>query len=386
MKNDWKKNLILYFEQKIEAERFLFENIKILNEIKFCIGQYDVQYFHGIPMVSFDDIPCISNYKILVGGSFENYEISKKNLSERGLKEFENFIWAKTYEKKLVCINANCHGTALINYLMLSNNFRKNYIIYPISNIHVNEEKRIDDALLKNADVFIHQDIRPDNSIAYELSDEYCQKFLSSDCKDIVIPNLVGFGNWLYPNLGEIIPYEKYNLFFRDKILDQAYRDICEDRLELFLDYFNHFVYSDAFLIDLYEKIMCKIELRENNWDVKVKGFIEDNFREIPMFVDAGHPSKYLMIEIGRQVLELLDIENDIDGMDLNMYTSDLGIPAPISGSIKRLWKINYKKDLEPRKSNLFTSGRRFDEDIYLKQYIMEYVWLLYGIKLKDKC
>ena len=271
---------------------------------------------------------------------------------------------------------------ALAQYLKLSKNFCKDYIIYPVPNIHLNTEKKIANDLLKEVDVFIHQDIRVNNSIAYELSDEYCQKQLSPSCKDIVIPNLVGFGDWLYPNLAEVIKYdEKYNLVFRDKILDQAYCDIGEDRLKLYLDYYNGFSYSDAFLQDLYKRVMGKLKEREKNWNVKIVSFIEDNFREIPMFVDAGHPSRYLMIEIGRQVLELLNLENDID---VSMYMSELGMPTPLSMRVKDYWKIDYKKDMESRKSYMFTTEQEYDEDVYLRQYIMEYVWWLYGIKLKE--
>ncbi len=69
-------------------------------------------------------------------------------------------------------INANCHGTALTKFLKLCESFTDKYEIFPLPAIQLNVEKKIDKSILNEADVFIRQDIRENNSIAYELSDK----------------------------------------------------------------------------------------------------------------------------------------------------------------------------------------------------------------------
>lgn len=337
--------------------------------------------FHQIPVYSFDNAPEIEKYIVLVIGNWEEYVNQKQILRERGLQEFVDYIWAELFRKKVVCINANCHGTALIQYLNLSKKFCDKFAIYPTPNIHLNVQKAIDIDLLKNCDVYIHQDIQKNNKISYELSDEYCQNYLKVDCINITIPNLVGFGKWLYPNLGEIIMdrSNENNLIFRDSILDTAYKKVKDNYLNSYLDYFENFAYQDRFLEELYDEVMQKLKTREEKWDVKVSDFIESNFRKIPMFVDAGHPSRYLMIEVGRQVLKILEAENDVD---ISTYKSFLGMPAPVSKSIRDYWKIRYEQEMEPRKSFLYDKSYLYNEKIYIKEYVMEYIWWVYGTYL----
>lgn len=78
----------------------------------------------------------------------------KQNLEDLGLTEFEDFIWSKAFRKKIVVVNANCHGPGLIDYLQLSDRFCKNYMVYPVKQVHLNDEIPLN--LLKNTDVYIH--------------------------------------------------------------------------------------------------------------------------------------------------------------------------------------------------------------------------------------
>lgn len=51
----------------------------------------------------------ISKYKIVVAAVWGTYLKIKGILRERGLVEFENFIWSLAFNKKIVVMNMNCY-------------------------------------------------------------------------------------------------------------------------------------------------------------------------------------------------------------------------------------------------------------------------------------
>lgn len=177
-----------------------------------------------------------------------------KDLTKADLDRLQSNGLAKSGEqKKIVLINANCHGLVLTRFYKMSQNFNAQYKIYPLPPVHLNTEKRIDKTILNEADVFIHQDIRENNSIAYELSDKVTIPQLKNSCINVCIPNLVGFGNWLYPNLGEIIQdSNNCNLIFRDKILDEAVKINMSADVSWYIDFFNNYEWSSRNLDKLF--------------------------------------------------------------------------------------------------------------------------------------
>lgn len=288
---------------------------------------------------------------------------------------------ARKANKKIVLINANCHGTALTKFLKLCESFTDKYEIFPLPAIQLNTEKKIDKSILNEADVFIHQDIRENNSIAYELSDKVTVSQLKPSCYNLIIPNLVGFGKWLYPNLGEIIidPIKKNNLIFRDSILDEAVKKKDTAPISFYIDFFNEYEYPKEKLDYLFERDMIKLKEREEKWDIKIFDFLINNYKTIPIYVDAGHPSKMVMYEIGKGVLESLNIKNDVMIGD---YNSALGMPAPAPPKVKEYFGVKYTMPLEPRKSHIFDTSTELNEEEYVYGYIAEYMYFAYGLKL----
>ena len=88
-------------------------------------------------------------------------------------EEFKDYIYYDWDNKKMVVVNANCYGPYIKHYLKTNKEFNDNFYFYPVPAIHANKEKVINDHIMKNCDVFLHQDIRADNNFAYTLSDEY---------------------------------------------------------------------------------------------------------------------------------------------------------------------------------------------------------------------
>lgn len=110
-----------------ESEKFLYRHREIINNVAYCIDEYHSGDIHGIPIVSLDGARNLEKYQILVATVWDTFCIIRELLQEKGLKEFTNFIWSRLFGKKLVLINANCHGAALVDYLHLSRQFVDNY-------------------------------------------------------------------------------------------------------------------------------------------------------------------------------------------------------------------------------------------------------------------
>ena len=217
----------------VEAEYFLYRNQDVLQNVSFCIDRKDVNTFYGLEVCHLEDVdlPQLidTHYFIVAAGEDRAFEEIKKELCKYGLREWEHFIWSKAFHRKVVVINANCHGDAVKKYLSQSASFWNGYMIYPTMAVHLSEGV-IDVDLLKHTDVYIHQDIRKENSIGYQLSDEYVQQFLPKGVMDICIPNLVGMGKWMYPSLGGLDKVsnpgkESLYVLYRDWVLDEAAKE-----------------------------------------------------------------------------------------------------------------------------------------------------------------
>ncbi len=261
--------------------------------------------------------------------------------------------------------------------------FDKWYEIIPIPMIHENDKGEIGDDILAMSDVYIHQDIRRENKFGFKLSDEYTLSKLSDKCISIVIPNLVGFGGWLYPNLGRLITNEDKteNYCFEDSVLEEAYKRLGSNSLiDDYIEYYYAYKFDESIIKNKFDEDWSKIKSREENWDIKIADYIEQKFKCIPMFVDAGHPSKYLMRKIGFDVLDMLEINYSEENLE---YESYLGIPTPILPSVKLYYGISFDLPYEQRKSRFFGNYSRFDESRYISEYVYEYIKLAHSVDLQ---
>ena len=259
------------------AERFIFCNGDILEKIKLCIDD-NRKEFYKIPVYKLKEAEVNrgGTQVIVAAGDEKIYNEMKQNLINLGLVEFEDFIWSKVFRKKIVVVNANCHGPAVINYLQLSPTFCKVYMVYPVPEIHLNNE--IPHNLLKNADVYIHQDIRENNSISYKLSDAYICPQLKPNAISICIPNFVGMGTWMFPSLGGLDRVMHtltgpWYILYRDYVLDEAVNK-CES-LDEYRAFWINYKFDSTEHERNFDECMNKLSQREKNWDIKIYEFIK---------------------------------------------------------------------------------------------------------------
>jgi hypothetical protein len=333
---------------------------------------------HGIPILH--DISSIENIKeyYIIVGTFENTFLEIKNiLIQNGLVEFVDFIWGDLYKRQVVVINANCHGDSLKYYLPQSRQFQNQYGIYPVKPIGLNEKGYIEDNVMAHADVFITQDIQVNNAFSYKLSYDYTIKQVGKGCKTICIPNMVSNGRGFFPTqTDELFKYRQYsngdwNLFYRDTMIDEALAVNGKDSLEDVINYIQSREFDEKQVRRGFGEMMQKIRSREKMWDVKVADYIEKNYRTISMMVDASHPSDALMLEICRQVANILDI-NDIGDLDLKFH---MGVESFIWPGVRKCLGIEYNPEYV-RKGDSRNFGN--ENALSLKDYLQEYIWCLH--------
>lgn len=370
-----KERPIVLYGDRLETEKFLYQNRTLIGRVSFCIfDDCDETICHGIPVGEYPGTVQIADKYVLVTAEEEKcYFDIKKKLESTGHEEFKDFIWSKAYNKKIVVVNANCHGEAIISYLTLSKKFREEYFVYPLPQIQENFEGRISPALLLNTNVYMHQDIRKGNSVSDNLSDEAIVECLNREALNITIPNLVGMGNWMFPSLKDLdrvikTQEEVVYILYRDEILDEAENNISGTVSEI-VNYWRNFSYDERVLDELWNINKAKLKGRERNWDIKVSDFIYDNYKSIPCYVDANHPSKYVMKEIGRQVAQILGLTDICD----ENYESNMGLPIPILPSVRDYFGLNFTVPRE-RKRDYF--GREVeDREKEIEDYVGAYLW-----------
>lgn len=361
----------------INCERFLYHHISLKDRIAFCIDAHCTGKFHDIPIVKLETIKDLSNYTIIVTTTESTYFQIKAILEERGLVEFQDFLWGQVIGKKLVIFNTNCYKQAIIKYLLKSKKFKDNYTIYPTPLIHLNKEGSINSTLLKKADVYIHQDIRSNNSFGYKLSDEYILPKLGKACVSITIPNLVGMAGWMFPMQED--SNKKFNKrengmtygaeqFYKDNILEEAYSQKL-NTLDDYTAFWTDYQFDSDFLEELFRTNMKKLCDREKNWDIKIADFIKENYKKIPIYIDQNHPSKYVMTEICRQLVKLLGIDDITDDSD---YESSLSfVPSGILPSVRKYFHFEFQELYE----NIFPENLYDQLTFDLKEYIRWYMW-----------
>lgn len=375
MWNDLQDKYVLY-GVGTEGEKFVFRHMEIVDRIVFCIDGYRIGDFHGIPIKKIEEVDNLFEYKILVAALPETYVKLKSILERYGLVEFKHFNWTRYIEKKLVVINANCYGRALVAYLKGSKEFCKKYEIYPVPEIHTNETKEINSYLLKNTDVFVHQDIRMENAFSYKLSDAYLLPQLPSNCIRITIPNLVGMGSWMFPQHGDSgkkikNPYGDGVLLEEDIVLDEAYKVEGVRLLEDYRNFYTSYRFSKEYLDELKTKDMKKLKNRERNWDIQLYEYIEDNYHNSACFVDKVHPSIEVLKQIGKKMLDILNLPRYND----EEYDCRLGLPMPLLPCVAEYFALNYE---EKEVAEYYCCTTEELLDVYIKYYM----WLRYDIKL----
>ena len=135
---------------------------------------------------------------------------------------------------------------------------------------------------------------------------------LKKECIKIAIPNLYpSMGEWIYPQQlnGGLTTLKLKNgvmhTFYEDMVLEQAYEKKLTRLLE-YIDFYINYRIEDEVLQKTFDNAIEKLKSREEEWNITILDYILNNYRKTPLFVDKGHPSKFLMDELGKRILKYL--------------------------------------------------------------------------------
>lgn len=349
-------------------------------EIAYCLNNNCKEdLFCGYPVFE-PDKENLRSVFLFVATKMQVYPVISKQLQENGLTEFQDYIYYEWAYKKLVLLHGNCHMAIIRSFLLSSESFCKHYSIYPNPPICENKEGKIEEAVLENCDVWIHEDIRSDNEFSYYLSDEYMRNLFRTDIVEIVIPHLFGLGKAFFPQSKwnhrnkKIKNGEDANGMFphADKVIDECVkRGMSKENIV-------KYCMSDAAIgryeiEDNFRMYINKMRTREQEWDIKIVDYILENYRKRKLFYDMGHPVNEILEIISAAILEKLGIADEGITADESLDIHE----EPVYPIVQKVLNMNWSDGLI-RKS---IAGKKARSEMNFEEYIEEYLWWCHGIK-----
>ena len=320
-----KKEIVLYGVGE-NGEEF-WDKYQDSVHLKFCIDKDEKkqrQGFYGYEVISQEQInkEKIGNAQIVVSVCF--YEEIKQILLNKGLREFEDFIPAGLYQKKLAIIFGNCYMYYLMQSLRRQKQFSEKYFIYDLQPVYSRKEQ-IDERILEHADVFMCQDIREKNKYSEYFSFTYLTSKLNKECVVICYPNLVGFSKFIYPQLtkNEEVVYDTTQVIIknrRDRILDYCIEK--KWNVKAIEEYIDSYLRDKVDLDMQKECAIKKFMEREKMWDIKIMDYITANLAIEKVMIDDYHPSCNVMEEIVKRIIYKLGLNYDFYEEEISWHTS----------------------------------------------------------------
>lgn len=374
-KSKMKKKKFALFGCGLEGEKIYYQFMR--RGIRFdCIyDNYKTGHFYGNDILRIQEERSMLKDMYILVSSPVYYDEIKSQLEDYGLEEFKDFIIGASYGKKLTVVNGNCHGQIMCHFLNSSRQFRQKYFIYDIKPVFELGEEGLRKDLLQHCDLYIHQDIREDNSCGYRVSDKYARGLLKEGCVDITIPNLFGMGQAFFiqncNNCYEGVIHDKKNLPFGmfpygDMIIDRMLKE-GEDFEKISSYIKSGKVFEKNAIEENFDKVILKFREREKNWDIKIMDYILDNYKDRKMFYDAKHPTNIVIHQIVRRVLEYIGICGDEIACQVNLG----GYEMPIYPEVKDVLGLSYGGTDEMLRVETFCKlTEEMDIDEYIRQYI----------------
>lgn len=316
---------------------------------------------------------------IIVGTQRKIYFEISKMLQMMGLVEFEDYIYYEWLDKKVVLLHGNCHMTIIEEYLESSKQFCNKYSIYPNPLICNNKEGKIQESVLINCDVWIHEDIQDNNSFGYNLSDTYLRKHMRNTVKEIKIPHLFGLGKAFFPqsewnkrNPSLRNGQDANGMFPHSDIIIDKYIEEKKTAEQICSLAFQSDVLDPQFIQENFELYMNKIKERECAWNIKIYDFILEHYKSEKLFYDMGHPTNIILKKIAVDILNILNINEEIFAKN-TLDTHEVPVYPCVKKQLGLKWKDEYI-----RKSDL---ACRMSDFMDIKEYIYQYIWWCYGYK-----
>lgn len=132
-------------------------------------------------------------------------------------------------------------------------------------------------------------------------------------------------------------------------------------------DILNKDIWTKKEIQDNFDKILLKIEERENECDFRISDFIENHYQKFRLFYSPSHPTRVVTKAKGEQVLELLGFEPEREIYFDNVLDAD---EIPIYGCVKRALGLEFKQKIY-RRHGYWTLA---NEPVDLEEYTVNYI------------
>lgn len=369
-----------------EAEKFIY-SFPERDAIRYCIDGKRGGNFYGLPIYRLDKLPDnLHNYYILVAAAWNNYLEIEKSLEKRGFIPFENFVWTRALNKKILLINANCHGEFYREYLYKIPGFLEEYCEFFLPSVAENEDGEIPESWLRNCDIYLHQDIQAANSKSYRLSDEYVLPKLKDGCKAVCVPNFVGLGKAFYPSSMGLkksvsVAFGSIWMFDQDRLLDKGY-----EKYHTIAGIKKLWLSEDAIEEDeirrLFQDRLDKMLQREKNWDIKVSDIVLNNYKDKKLFWDSGHPTNALMLPVCARMAVFLGLQ-DIENTNITLERRLDFVEAFVLPCVKKALRLNWTEEGTIRKGE-WVFNKLEGSELTVEEYIRQYIWWFKGVYLEE--
>lgn len=263
---------------------------------------------------------------------------------------------------------ANCQSAAIARTLLENPDFSTKYQLNAIKPIQTLTKENIDEVvdIASMTDLFIYQPTQSTPIRPTELSSDGMLSVLKATAICISFPSVYFDG--YFPHLQTMEGRKSVLNFVHDYII--AYCAVKKldksTTLELISD---STLYSKALSDELCEGSLQNLEKREqfNKTDIRLSGFIRDNFRKVKLFNQFNHPTRPLFLHLANEVFSSIGCKE---------YSSNTGseyldrIRTPIYKSTYANLSLEFKEDFKTYNSIL---GRNVSQELIVEKLLAFY-------------
>lgn len=247
--------------------------------------------------------------------SFEDIQTSCKD--EREIAQL--FSKLKENGKKIALLFGNCQIKFIEDIILNSPEFSEEYTIIRVRPVFVyNEEEKqagLNKQLLKATDLFIHQNVYDEVKWGNLVTSNIIRN-LNGSCRKVSIPNVYfkGYHPQVISNKRNVMIGSIYNFGgiapYGDSILDKKFNEsISVNELEEYL--YSDICISESDINENLNNTFIELKRREEELDISISDYIEENFRTKYLFYTPSHPTNEVLHELVKRILNKIGIKSD---------------------------------------------------------------------------
>jgi len=241
-------------------------------------------------------------------------------------------------DREIVLIFSNCHGKIIRSTFMARPEMTDRFFFVGLYNM---SPRAFSQDIADAADAAIFQSMSWNDNIQQEFS-----KRFAADTRIVRFPAATMLSFWPYyvqaPAKKDENGKPLYRYAYADRFIDSRVRegmsadDITAEYLDLDLP-------AEVQLARVMEAESQKEFAKEANTEVKIRAYIEENFRKAPMFYTPNHPSRRVMNVQAVQIAGHLGVTLDPDQLLTEEYAETSGTHHPIHPATVDYLKLTYR-------------------------------------------